>query len=211
MVGGDGCERLPVPERVCEEEAVIRGDSGVAARAVDGDVDEADVGDVVGRVRVCGLQPAGGGEVVEVVCDAGVGFTGGDFVGDGGGEEGGGRVRQAGEAPAGEVDVEAVPCGNEVEIAYRGVVPAEHSVVGEPEELSDVGDVLVGRDVVGAEREVAARGAAVPRRGGRRRGQEEEEQAEERSFHGSGTLAGGAGEAWHHSTVCSQRGWVGSD
>lgn len=117
-----------------------------------------------------------------MVGDADVGVSGGDFVGDGGGEEGGGRGGRRRDALAGEGDVEAVPGGDEVEVGDPGVVLAEHSVVREPEEVGDVGDVLVGRDVVGAQRVVAAPAAAVPRRGdrvrARRGGQEEQEKGE---------------------------------
>jgi len=48
----------------------------VPAGAVDGDVHRAGVGDVVFRVRVGGLQPVGGGEVVVEGGDAAVGLAG---------------------------------------------------------------------------------------------------------------------------------------
>jgi len=61
VVGGDGGERLAVPERVGEEEPVVLGDPRVPAGAVDGDVDrDAGVGDVGGGVGVGRGEPGGG-------------------------------------------------------------------------------------------------------------------------------------------------------
>lgn len=194
MAGRDGGERLPVPERVGEEEAVGLGDVRVAAGAVDGDGDGGDVGDVVGRVGVGGLQPVDGGEVVVQAGDAEVGLARGDLVREGGGEVGGGGVGGAREALAGEGDVDAVPGGDEVEVGPPGVVRDEEAVVvPEAEELPDGGHVLALFDVVGAQRQVAAPAAAVPRGGGCGGGEEEEERQEEysrrRKSHGGGGLA----------------------
>jgi hypothetical protein len=178
VVGGDGGERLAVPERVGEEEPVGRGDPRVPAGAVDGDVHpDAGVGDVVGGVRVGAGEPAGGGEVAEVAGDALVGLAAADQVGEGAGEVGGGG--RAGErvAAAGEGDVDAGVGGDEVQVGVLRVVGRQRAVV-DAEELGDVGEVLVPGDEEGGEREVAAGAAAAPRRR-RRRGEEEEGAREE--------------------------------
>jgi hypothetical protein len=104
---------------------------------------------------------------------------------EGGGEVGGGGVGGARAAAAGEGGVDAVPDADEVQVGLPGVVGLEQAVVvAVPEELADVGGVLVRADEVGAQREVAARadGAAVPRgrggagAGGGGEGEEEEEE-----------------------------------
>lgn len=129
-------QALAGTERVGLKQPVIRRHTRVPARAIDGNIDVNAGGDIVSGIAVDGGERVGRGEVSIVVGgDFGVGVAGAREEGEVSGEI------LAGEALAGEEDVDASVGDDGILVGDFALVVGEDLGVGGVEEGGDVGEV----------------------------------------------------------------------